>query len=72
MLFPRTFKLQLGTTKINEFVDIAQFYTNYILPELQSPDVNALPVLKADAIKYILTFRNQVCASLFQGFAIVC
>lgn len=40
-----------------------------MLPELQSPDVNALPVLKADALKFVTNFRahisKQQCLSLF-------
>lgn len=51
---------QLGTTKINEFVNIVDFYNKYIVPDLQNPDVNAVPVLKASGIKYLVTFRNQV------------
>jgi hypothetical protein len=52
--------LQLGTTKINEFVNVVDFYNKYILPDLQNADVNAVPVLKASGIKYLVTFRNQV------------
>jgi hypothetical protein len=52
--------LQLGTTKINEFVNVVDFYNKYIVPDLQNQDVNAVPVLKASGIKYLVTFRNQV------------
>ena len=42
----------LGTTSTNQFVDIVSFFATHILPELQEPDVNNKPVLKADAIKF--------------------
>ncbi|XP_060807237.1 exportin-2 [Amyelois transitella] len=47
-----------GVTRASPLVDLAQFATNHVIPELQRPDVNELPVLKADAIKYIMTFRS--------------
>ncbi len=40
-----------------------------VVPELQSPDINALPVLKADALKFLTNFRAHVpkpqCLALF-------
>ncbi|PZC71936.1 hypothetical protein B5X24_HaOG212249 [Helicoverpa armigera] len=47
-----------GVTRASPLVDLAQFATTHVLPELQRPDVNELPVLKADAIKYVMTFRS--------------
>lgn len=29
-----------------------------VLPELQSPRINDVPILKADAIKFVTTFRS--------------
>lgn len=49
-----------GVTQINQLVNVNDFYTAHILPDLQSPNVNELPVLKADAIKYLMIFRNQL------------
>ena len=41
-----------------------------MLPELQSPHVNQLPVLKADALKFLTTFRSQIpkdaCLGIFE------
>lgn len=48
-----------GVTKTNEAVDITGFFTGHILPELQSEEV-AHDILKADALKYVTTFRNQL------------
>ncbi|CAH2986728.1 unnamed protein product [Chilo suppressalis] len=47
-----------GVTRASPLVDLAQFAANHAIPELQRPDVNELPVLKADAIKYLMTFRS--------------
>eukprot|EP00878_Enallax_costatus_P035479 GHUV01039588.1.p2 GENE.GHUV01039588.1~~GHUV01039588.1.p2 ORF type:complete len:116 (-),score=36.43 GHUV01039588.1:44-391(-) len=31
-----------------------------VLPELQDPNVNERPILKADALKFVTTFRSQL------------
>merc|ERR1711962_701181 len=49
-----------GITKTNELVDLADFCRQHIISELQKPNVDELPVLKASAVKYILTFRTQL------------
>ena len=48
-----------GATSTNELVNIQDFYGAHILPELKSP-VDAQPVLKADALKFLTTFRMQL------------
>ncbi|CAG9793023.1 unnamed protein product [Diatraea saccharalis] len=47
-----------GVTRASPLVDLGQFAANHAIPELQRADVNELPVLKADAIKYLMTFRS--------------
>ncbi|KAG5890853.1 hypothetical protein JTB14_016286 [Gonioctena quinquepunctata] len=47
-----------GVTQTSELVNISQFCQQQVLPELERPNVNELPVLKADAIKYVMTFRT--------------
>ncbi|XP_049879838.1 exportin-2 [Pectinophora gossypiella] len=47
-----------GVTRASPLVDLAQFAATHVLPELQRPGVTELPVLKADAIKYLMTFRS--------------
>ncbi|KAF9416074.1 hypothetical protein HW555_006486 [Spodoptera exigua] len=47
-----------GVTKASPLVDLAQFAQAHVLPELQRTDLNELPVLKADALKYVMTFRS--------------
>lgn len=85
--------LRHGTTKISELVNLEEFTSMHVLPELANPNselklynavykfnavyklfvllsyliiinmyfmfiVNGIPVMKADAIKYIVTFRS--------------
>ncbi|XP_001503596.2 exportin-2 [Equus caballus] len=49
-----------GITQANELVNLTEFFVSHILPDLKSANVNEFPVLKADGIKYIMIFRNQV------------
>ena len=46
-----------GITQTNQLVDLTDLCRQHIIPELQKPNVDDLPVLKASAVKYILTFR---------------
>ena len=50
----------LGITQTNQLVDLTDFCRQHIIPELQKPNVDELPVLKAAAVKYIMTFRSQL------------
>lgn len=47
-----------GVTKSSQLVPIPKFCTDEIIPELERNDVNELPVLKADAIKFVMIFRT--------------
>jgi len=52
-----------GITKTNALVDLGSFATENVVPELQiqnPAEVNTAPVLKASAIKYLMTFRSQL------------
>lgn len=49
-----------GITQTNELVNICDFLKEFILTDLQAPNVNEMPVLKADAIRYVMIFRNQL------------
>ncbi|XP_013392987.1 exportin-2-like [Lingula anatina] len=49
-----------GITQTSELVNVNDFFNAHVVPDLQSPNVNEFPVLKADAIKYVMTFRNQL------------
>lgn len=41
-----------------------------VLPELRSADVNAAPLLKADALRFVTTFRSQLPASTLLGLLV--
>ncbi|XP_014473995.1 PREDICTED: exportin-2 isoform X2 [Dinoponera quadriceps] len=47
-----------GVTQSSELVPLPQFAEQHIQPELTKPNVNEFPVLKADGIKFIMTFRS--------------
>lgn len=50
-----------GATVVStELVDVQSFFESVIVPELQSPDVNGYPMLKAGAIKFFTMFRSQI------------
>lgn len=49
-----------GVTQASQLVPLPQFCQNDIIPELVRPDVNELPVLKADALKFLMTFRTML------------
>ncbi|OAY84247.1 Exportin-2 [Ananas comosus] len=41
-------------------VDVESFFTSVIVPELQGPDPNATPMLKAGALKFFTVFRDKI------------
>jgi len=49
-----------GATQTSQLVNIADFFQSHILPELSSNQLDAMPVLKATCIKYVLVFRSQL------------
>lgn len=56
-----------GTTKTSELVNVADIFTAQCLPELQKPDLSQHPVLRADAIRYLTTFRSVLPRELLVG-----
>lgn len=72
-----------GVTQTTQLVSIPQFFQDQILPELKRTNgkkilfffcfyllffpVDELPVLKADAIKYLLTFRSVLPSEMVVG-----
>ncbi|XP_074642803.1 exportin-2-like [Tubulanus polymorphus] len=55
---------KLGITQTSELVNITDFFNSHIVPDLTSPNVDDLPVLKADAMKYVMIFRNQLSTDI--------
>lgn len=48
-----------GVSALNEHVDLLGFLQSQIVPELQDGNHTHRPVVKAAAIKFVATFRNQ-------------
>lgn len=53
-----------GTSLSTDLVDVQSFFGSVIVPELQSQDVKAYPMLKAGALKFFTMFRNQIQKSV--------
>ncbi|KAL1191616.1 Exportin-2 [Cardamine amara subsp. amara] len=49
-----------GASVSTDLIDVQSFFTNIILPELQSHDVNSFPMLKAGSLKFLTMFRSQI------------
>lgn len=48
-----------GATKLSNAVNVFDFFSSFVVTELQSPNINDLPVLKADCIKFFTIFRSH-------------
>mgnify|MGYP001097902349 CR=1 FL=1 len=53
-----------GVTKTNPYVNIMDFFTSQVLPELENKNIKEMPILKADCIKFVSMFRNQLPAQV--------
>ncbi|KAG9455123.1 hypothetical protein H6P81_008027 [Aristolochia fimbriata] len=60
LVISRATKTAGGGSVSTDLVNVESFFTSVIAPELQNPDANALPMLKADALKFFTTFRTQI------------
>lgn len=47
-----------GTTQVNALVNVTDFFTTHVLPELQNSNVNQFPLVRAECIKYLISFRS--------------
>ena len=57
----------MGATTLNTSVPLMQFWTEQIEPEILTVtdgDVNRTPLLKADALKFLNTFRSKSASIL--------
>jgi exportin-2 (importin alpha re-exporter) len=48
-----------GVSEINGNVNLIEFFSNQILPELQDVNLNSRPMVKATSLNFVCTFRNQ-------------
>lgn len=56
---------QLGVSQVNDGVNVMEFFSSHILTELQEPDMNVRPMVKATCIKFVSIFRNQFSKEQF-------
>lgn len=49
-----------GITQTSSLVNITDFFQSHIAPDIQASEIDVSPILKADAIKYLMVFRNQL------------
>jgi len=56
-----------GCTVCKDVSAVADFLSRHVVPELSKPDLNEDPILKADAIKYIATFRVHIAPGVISG-----
>ena len=50
-----------GTTQVRELVNVSDFFVNVVSKELfELKTLSEFPVLRADALKYMVTFRNHM------------
>ncbi|KAL3998143.1 Cse1 family protein [Acanthocheilonema viteae] len=49
-----------GATVTNDLVDVVDFYQTHVHSDLFMSNINALPILKTDALKYVIVFRNHL------------
>lgn len=54
-------ELQLGVTSTNHLVDVVEFFGQNVYADLQAAPGSVHPILTVDAIKFLYTFRSQVC-----------
>jgi len=48
-----------GASTLNPGVNVLDIFNTHVMPEVQDPNVDQRPIVKADAIKLILTFRQH-------------
>jgi exportin-2 (importin alpha re-exporter) len=47
-----------GVSEVNKFINVMEVFAAHVLPEIGG-DVNAQPIVRADCLKFVTTFRNQ-------------
>lgn len=51
---------QHGVTSTNSLIDVVQFFSDNVVQDLQPNNTSVHPIIVADAIKFLYTFRSQV------------
>lgn len=60
-----TFRQATGANSVNPMVPLIPFFIDSVLPDL-SPQANVHPILQADALKFVITFRSQIPVTEYQ------
>lgn len=60
----KTQTMQHGANELNPRVNVMTYFAPHILTELQGNDVDRLPIIKADAIKFVTMFRQKMNRSM--------
>ncbi|CAI4228426.1 unnamed protein product [Auanema sp. JU1783] len=55
----KTETAKAGATSTSELVNVLDYYSNQVRTHLAG-DVNETPILRMDAVKFVVTFRNQL------------
>ncbi|GMT25507.1 hypothetical protein PFISCL1PPCAC_16804, partial [Pristionchus fissidentatus] len=56
----RTETSKQGATSTSQLINIVDYYSSNVRGDLCNADVNSVPILKADALKFVVLFRNQL------------
>lgn len=58
-----------GATTTNELVNLNEFYTNHVAPELESAAANSeeRAIIKADCLRFVTVFRSQLAKETLLG-----
>jgi|Transcript_930 exportin-2 (importin alpha re-exporter) len=56
----RSKSLVKGATETNDLVNIVDFFNQHIAPEIAAPKGGSHPVVRADALKFLTMFRQQI------------
>ena len=58
-----------GATTTNELVNLAEFYTSHVAPELESSTASSedRAVIKADCLRFVTVFRSQLSKNTLLG-----
>ncbi|GMS97107.1 hypothetical protein PENTCL1PPCAC_19282, partial [Pristionchus entomophagus] len=56
----RTETSRQGATTTSQLINIVDYYSSNVRGELCAAEVNDVPILKADALKFVVLFRNQL------------
>lgn len=48
-----------GVSETNAYINVMDVYNQHVVPEVADPAINERPIVRADCLKFISTFRNH-------------